>query len=587
MPTTFANTIDGCPIYAKRAEEDQSGVNIEQNYAKKTEIPDGVPSVTSSDDGKVLKASYSGGQGSFSWQTESGGSSNLVILDHDSIASTYATVSAMVDDINTGKQVIIRRVSSGFTQYFILASIESGVPYFIRIEDSTTSGLRTIGYGWGYVRSDMSFSWSNYNSVGMYPRDWVSSGGSTLSRYVPTGSHTNGEYIFVRTSSYTPRIYKCILDYTESSSTTDPSSDSTHWSRTYLTDVINELRNSGGTQVQADWNETDPTDPSYIQNKPTINNVPAVTSSDDGKVLKASYTGGQGSYAWATESGGGSLPSSTSADEGKVLTVDSSGDPAWEEPKGLFIATYGVTTYNEIYDAVQANKIVYCKSADAVVNYRLAFLAYVSSSNFEFQYYRSPNSHSATNQTDEVYIYKVTSSNAWTTTTRKTGCTMVAGTGMTRSYSADTITLGLYGVSAANAGKTLAVNSAGTDVEWVNKETVLFDSNNTNATSATLSESYKNFEYCKFFFRNGDGDVICREVYSAAQSNVITVVSGTISTEPKLYSKVSTYAITGNTQIDHRNSIAYNINSNAITSYTSSVTANYIIRVVGINRISS
>lgn len=57
-------------------------------------------------------------------------------------------------------------------------------------------------------------------------------------------------------------------------------------------------------QVQSDWTESDSSDPSYIQNKPTINNVPAVTSSDDAKVLKASYTGGVGSYSWETESGG-------------------------------------------------------------------------------------------------------------------------------------------------------------------------------------------------------------------------------------------------------------------------------------------
>ena len=149
-------------------------------------------------------------------------------------------------------------------------------------------------------------------------------------------------------------------------------------------------------QVQSNWTESDNTDPSYIQNKPTlatvatsglysdlsgtptINNVPVVTSSDDSKVLKASYTGGVGSYSWEQESGGtvtdvevdgvsvvsqgvasitmptvdqtynsasanaqsgvavagalaniNQVPSSTSADEGKILTVDSNGDPEW------------------------------------------------------------------------------------------------------------------------------------------------------------------------------------------------------------------------------------------------------------------
>lgn len=115
---------------------------------------------------------------------------------------------------------------------------------------------------------------------------------------------------------------------------------------------------SGGsfTQVQANWNETDDTDPSYIQNKPTIpaaqvnsdwnavsgvtqilnkpdlsgyatttdisdmatetwvgnqgyltsaREVPEVTlASQDGKVLTASYSGGVGSYDWETPPSG-------------------------------------------------------------------------------------------------------------------------------------------------------------------------------------------------------------------------------------------------------------------------------------------
>lgn len=55
--------------------------------------------------------------------------------------------------------------------------------------------------------------------------------------------------------------------------------------------------------------------------------VPDVTSSDDGKVLKATYSGGTGSYAWATAPSG--LPASTSSEEGLALTVDSNGDPLW------------------------------------------------------------------------------------------------------------------------------------------------------------------------------------------------------------------------------------------------------------------
>lgn len=73
MSQTFANTIDGNDIYAKRAECDAAGNTLSTTYATKSELPDGVPAVTSSDNNKVLKASYSGGVASYSWQTESGG----------------------------------------------------------------------------------------------------------------------------------------------------------------------------------------------------------------------------------------------------------------------------------------------------------------------------------------------------------------------------------------------------------------------------------------------------------------------------------------------------------------------------------
>lgn len=119
-------------------------------------------------------------------------------------------------------------------------------------------------------------------------------------------------------------------------------------------------------QVQSDWTESDSSDPAYIAHKPTlaavatsgdysdlsgtptINNVPAVTSSDDNKVLKASYTGGVGSYSWENETGTtysagtgididqnneisveNPLPASTSAEAGKYLKVDANGDPTW------------------------------------------------------------------------------------------------------------------------------------------------------------------------------------------------------------------------------------------------------------------
>ena len=128
----------------------------------------------------------------------------------------------------------------------------------------------------------------------------------------------------------------------------------------------------------------------------SVDEVPAVTSNDDGKVLKATYSGGVGSYAWATESGGTSysagtgiditndtisvdtsvvatqtdignvrqVPSSTSSDEDKVLTVNSSGNPVWATAQGgspsdsVFRAVYGSSTYAEVRAAFTAGKAI-------------------------------------------------------------------------------------------------------------------------------------------------------------------------------------------------------------------------------------
>ena len=71
----------------------------------------------------------------------------------------------------------------------------------------------------------------------------------------------------------------------------------------------------------------------------SVDEVPAVTSSDDGKVLKATYSGGVGSYAWATASGGS--PSDS-----------------------VFRAVYGTSTYAEVRAAFTAGKAICLVSGD-------------------------------------------------------------------------------------------------------------------------------------------------------------------------------------------------------------------------------
>lgn len=105
---------------------------------------------------------------------------------------------------------------------------------------------------------------------------------------------------------------------------------------------------------------------------------------------------------------------------------------------GLVMLEYGKSTWQDFQNAFNSNKIVYCK-----VNGRMAFLAYISTSNVEFQYYRSLSSPSVSSQPDEVYVYTLTNANKWTTTTRKASSTIDVGTGLSRSYTNSSRTMKL------------------------------------------------------------------------------------------------------------------------------------------------
>lgn len=161
-------------------------------------------------------------------------------------------------------------------------------------------------------------------------------------------------------------------------------------------------------QVQPDWDATSGL--GEILNKPDLS-VYAETADLATVATTGSYT--DLSNQPTIPSGAQLVPAATAADADKVLTVNSLGVPGWavipEQPTGLFQATYGTSTYNEVRDAVTANKIVYC-----YVNGRMAFLAYVSPNFYEFQYYRS---NSSSLGTDSVFVYQVSSS-GWETEER-------------------------------------------------------------------------------------------------------------------------------------------------------------------------
>lgn len=109
---------------------------------------------------------------------------------------------------------------------------------------------------------------------------------------------------------------------------------------------------------------------------------------------------------------------------------------------GLVTLTYGTSTWQDFLDAYNSNKVVYCK-VTSQYGERMAFFAYKSATSVEFQYYRSLSTPSISDQVDEVYVYTLKNNNTWTTTTRKASSTIDVGTGLSRSYTANTRTMNL------------------------------------------------------------------------------------------------------------------------------------------------
>lgn len=157
----------------------------------------------------------------------------------------------------------------------------------------------------------------------------------------------------------------------------------------------------------------------------------------------------------------------------------------------MVILSYGSSTWNDFIVAYNTNSLVYCRASSnsnpASGNQtRMAFMAYVNSNpptEVEFQYYRSVSSHSATQQGDQVYIYKLNKNTGWSVTVREAKIKMAAGQGLTSNFASNTLTFSLasaygdtqnpYGTKTANY--VLAGPTSGTAVAPTFRQLVAAD----------------------------------------------------------------------------------------------------------------
>lgn len=117
---------------------------------------------------------------------------------------------------------------------------------------------------------------------------------------------------------------------------------------------------------------------------------------------------------------------------------------------GMTILSYGKSTWADFIEAYDDNKVVYCRASSnsnpaTGSQTRMAFMAYVNNqttpTNVEFQYYRSVNQHTDTQQGDQVFVYKLDKNSGWSVITRNAFSKVVAGTGLSSSYANSEITL--------------------------------------------------------------------------------------------------------------------------------------------------
>ena len=117
---------------------------------------------------------------------------------------------------------------------------------------------------------------------------------------------------------------------------------------------------------------------------------------------------------------------------------------------GMTILSYGSSTWNDFITAYNSNRVIYCRASSnsnpgTGSQNRLAFMAYVNDSstptNVEFQYYRSVNSHTESQQGDQVFIYKLDKTSGWSVTIREASVKVAYNNGITGTYSNGVMTL--------------------------------------------------------------------------------------------------------------------------------------------------
>ena len=287
----LADSINNNGIYAVRAESDMDGNRIDLVYAKKTEVPSKTSDLTN--DSHFVTSSELATVASTGLYADLSGKPDL---------SVYATTSAMETAL-AGKQATIPDLSD--IRAGAAAGATAAQPADLPSSDELVPSSTSVDAGKVLtVANDGTAGWVTPSAGTVYtPGDGIDITSDVISADV--------DGVTIGIDSTTKKI---------KSLQTIPSID-----QTYNASSTNAQSGTAVAQAIA------------AIPAPSVDEVPDVTSSDDGKVLTASYSGGTGSYSWQTAQGG------TSYTEGNAIGINNNAISVLYDP-------YTMATMYPTYD---------------------------------------------------------------------------------------------------------------------------------------------------------------------------------------------------------------------------------------------
>ena len=323
----MVDKINSCDIYAKRAECDADGNDLSTTYATKSELPEGVPAVTSSDDSKVLTASYSGGVGSYSWQTAQGGGASYTAGDGIDISAQDA----------------------------ISAKVGNG----LEIGNASTTITGTIGADYAYLSASHLYMLYGVADLNATLVNALSAGDVTFlvnKIYTQSSSEALVPIIYQKRYSSSTYIGYNYNNYILFSNQPTIALDANHQTQANFAFTLNAA-NINSTESTVTWAtvQSDPTQYvvglcKFADNAPVKNYSARYVDDLTGTETRPIPTG---TYSYVASVAGrfinvaNPLPASAQADANKVLTVNASGNAEWETPATVTVdQTYNAASNN-------------------------------------------------------------------------------------------------------------------------------------------------------------------------------------------------------------------------------------------------